>query len=131
MAPTSISAVVWWTFWSDYLSAVFQPWWNAAKVPVHLDHGGLSVGPGQASLDEDLETWTLHDPANPPSARQADRGGPRSRCCAPRSATTVASLTKTLGSDPTTWTWGAVHTRQFPSILGPAGARLRPARRGR
>ena len=74
MAPTSISAVVWWTFWSDYLSAVFRPWWNAAKVPVHLDRGGLAVGPGQASLDEDLETWTLHDQANPAFSPP---GGPR------------------------------------------------------
>jgi penicillin amidase len=120
MAPTSISAVVWWRFWSDYLSAVFQPWWNAAKVPVHLDRGGLAVGPGQASLDEDLETWTLHDQANPAFSPP---GGPRrtaQQVLREAFAKTVASLTKTLGSDPTTWTWGSVHTRQFPSILGSA-----------
>ena len=49
----------------DYLSAVFQPWWNQAKVPVAKDHEGLAVSVDQASLDEDLEAWTLGDPANP------------------------------------------------------------------
>ena len=37
--------VVWWTFWTDYLSAVFQPWWNTAAVPVHRDRAGLKVSP--------------------------------------------------------------------------------------
>jgi hypothetical protein len=27
-------------------------------------HPDLGVGPGQNSLDEDVETWTLHDPHN-------------------------------------------------------------------
>jgi penicillin amidase len=120
MSPASISAVVWWTFWSDYLSAVFRPWWAAAKVPVHLDHGGLSAGPGQASMDEDLETWTLHDPRNPAFSPPAGPARTAQQVMRAAFGTTVASLTKTLGSDPSTWTWGAVHTRQFPSVLGPA-----------
>ena len=120
MAPTSISAVVWWTFWSDYLSAVFQPWWNAGRVPVHLDPAGLAVGPAQASLDEDLETWTLHDPGNPAFSPPggAHRTAPQVMRAA--FATAVSSLTTSLGSDPTTWSWSDVHTRQFPSALGPA-----------
>ncbi len=32
MATQSAAATVWWTFWGDYLSAVFQPWWTHAKV---------------------------------------------------------------------------------------------------
>ena len=34
MRAGSPAASVWWTFWGDYLSAVFQPWWNQAKVPI-------------------------------------------------------------------------------------------------
>src|SRR5262249_13425183 len=43
MAADSPAAALWWTFWSDYLSDVFQPWWDAAKVPVSKDHDGLAV----------------------------------------------------------------------------------------
>src|SRR5215468_2433829 len=54
MAQTSAAAALWWTFWGDYLDAVFQPWWRAAKVPVHKDRPGLAVSPQQFSLDEVL-----------------------------------------------------------------------------
>ena len=64
MTAGSAAASVWWTFWGDYLNAVFQPWWHTAEVPVRKDRGGLEISPDQASLDEVLETWTLHDPAN-------------------------------------------------------------------
>src|ERR1035437_9435696 len=43
MAADSAAASAWWTFWRDYLSAVFQPWWNQAKVPIGQDHEGLAV----------------------------------------------------------------------------------------
>ena len=65
MATGSAAASVWWTFWGDYLSDVFQPWWNHARVPVHDDPEGLKVSVDQVSLDEDLEAWTLADQANP------------------------------------------------------------------
>ena len=55
MDVTSGAASIWWTFWTDYLTNVFRPWWTAAKVPVRLDPAGLAVGPGQFSLDEVLE----------------------------------------------------------------------------
>jgi len=43
MTENSAAAALWWTFWSDYLSDVFQPWWDATKVPVGKDHDGLAV----------------------------------------------------------------------------------------
>ena len=33
MSTGSAAATIWWTFWGDYLAAVFQPWWNAAGYP--------------------------------------------------------------------------------------------------
>jgi penicillin amidase len=72
MDVNSGAASIWWTFWTDYLTDVFQPWWTAAKVPVGLDRGGLAIGPDQFSLDETLEAWTLGDQQNaaftPPAA---------------------------------------------------------------
>jgi len=116
MTASSAAASVWWTFWGDYLDAVFQPWWHTAAVPVHRDPGGLKISPGQASLDEVLETWTLHDPGN---AAFTAPGGPRRT--APQVmraafATAVAHLSARLGATPSRWTWGRLHSRQFPSL---------------
>ena len=116
MTAGSAAASVWWTFWTDYLTAVFQPWWHTAAVPVHRDPAGLKVSPDQASLDEVLETWTLSDPGNP--AFRAP-GGPRRT--APQVmraafATAVAHLSARLGATPSSWAWGRLHSRQFPSL---------------
>ncbi len=80
MTTSSAAASVWFTFWADYLSAVFQPWWTAKHVPVHLDRDGLAINPYQASLDEVLASWTHGDQHNPAFTPP---GGPR------RDATTV------------------------------------------
>ena len=116
MTAKSAAASVWWTFWGDYLAAVFQPWWHAERVPVHRDPGGLKVSPNQASLDEVLETWTLHDPGN---AAFTAPGGPRRtalRVMRAAFAIAVAHLSARLGVDPSRWAWGRLHSRQFPSL---------------
>jgi penicillin G amidase len=64
MDVASGAASIWWTFWTDYLTDVFRPWWTAAKVPVRQDPAGLAVGPDQFSLDELLQAWTLGDQQN-------------------------------------------------------------------
>jgi len=121
MATESAAATVWWTFWDDYLSAVFQPWWTHAKVRTGKDRAGLEISVGQFSLDEDLEAWTLHDPANPafslPSGKQ--RNAPQVMRQA--LATAVAHLEKTLGGAPASWTWGRLHSREFPAVSGANG----------
>ena len=116
MTARSAAASVWWTFWGDYLDAVFQPWWHSAGVPVHKDEGGLKVSPDQASLDEVLETWTLHDPGN---AAFTAPGGPRRTApwvMRTAFATAVAHLSARLGAAPSQWAWGRLHSRQFPSL---------------
>jgi penicillin amidase len=118
MTAGSAGAALWWTFWSDYLSAVFGPWWQSAQVPVHLDRAGLAVGPGQASLDEVLASWTGHDRHN---AAFTPPGGPaRDAAGAMRAAfaTAVAHLSASPGGAPATWSWGRLHSRQFPSLTG-------------
>jgi len=130
MTVSSAAAAVWWTFWGDYLSAVFQPWWTAEKVPVHLDHAGLAPSAQQFSLDQVLEAWTLTDPANhaftPP-------GGPRRT--APQAmraafATAVARLAARLHGAPSSWAWGRLHSRQFPSLTQAAALGYGPRASG-
>jgi penicillin amidase len=130
MTQSSAAASVWWTFWGDYLSAVFQPWWTAAKVPVRKDHAGLAVAPQQSSLDQVLENWTLTDPGNgaftPPGG--AHRTAPQVMRAA--FATAVAHLTARLHGTPSSWAWGRLHTREFPSITQAAGLGYGPRASG-
>jgi penicillin G amidase len=116
MGTGSAAASVWWTFWTDYLSAVFQPWWTAAKVPVGKDRAGLKVSPEQLSLDENLETWTLGDPGN--AAFTPPGGQRRTAPSVMRAAFAMAAahLAATLGGAPATWAWDRLHSRQFPSL---------------
>src|SRR5205823_6171024 len=48
MTASSGAAALWWTFWGDYLGAVFGPRWRAglgppAHPPVPLDHPGAGT----------------------------------------------------------------------------------------
>jgi penicillin amidase len=116
MTQTSAAAALWWTFWGDYLNAVFQPWWRAAKVPVHKDRPGLAVSPQQFSLDEVLAAWTTGDQAN---GAFSPPGGPRRTApgvMRAAFATAVAHLAATLHGSPAGWAWGRLHSRQFPSV---------------
>ncbi|MGH3213966.1 MAG: penicillin acylase family protein [Trebonia sp.] len=122
MDAGSAAATVWWTFWDDYLTTVFEPWWKAGKVPVGRDVDGLAVGPGQAPLDEDLEAWTLNDPSNAAFGGPSGRGpgsAPAAMVAAFRQA--VTHLSAKFGGSPSTWTWGREHARSFPSVEDAAG----------
>jgi penicillin G amidase len=120
MTPGSAAASIWWTFWTDYLTAVFQPWWTAQKVPLHFDRSGLGISAGQVSLDEVLEQWTLNDQSNP--AFTAPGGRPRNSAEVMLAAfgTAVSHLQARLGGGPASWAWERLHSRQFPSLTGAA-----------
>jgi penicillin G amidase len=121
MEANSTAATTWWTFWTDYLSEVFEPWWKAGHVPVGQDREGLAIG-GFASLAEDLQAWTLTSPDD-----SAFRG-PSGHGFADANAAMVAAfgravshLSSSLVGAPSTWTWGRVHSREFPSVTGDNG----------
>jgi penicillin amidase len=121
MTTQSAAASVWFTFWADYLSAVFQPWWTAKHVPVHLDRDGLTINPYQASLDEVLASWTRGDQHNPAFTPP---GGPRrdaTTVMRTAFATAVSGLARQLGGAPSSWSWGRLHSRRFPSLTGATG----------
>jgi penicillin amidase len=130
MSAGSAAAAIWWTFWNDYLSAVFQPWWDTAAVPVRKDRAGLKVSPGQFSLDEVLEAWTLTDPTN--AAFTAPGGRPRTAPRVMRTAfdTAITHLAAKLGGAPSTWTWGRLHSREFPSLTQAAALGYGPRAAG-
>jgi penicillin G amidase len=119
MDAGSPAASIWFLFWSDYLSAVFQPWWHAAKVPHHEAANGLGPAAGYFALEEDLEAWTLNDPGNPAFTPP---GGPaRTATQAMQSAfgKAVWHLSKQLGAAPSTWAWRRVHSVEYSSLYGP------------
>ena len=130
MASGSAAASLWWTFWGDYLSDVFQPWWNQAKVPVRKDRAGLKVSASQASLDEDLEAWTLSDPANPAFSLPSGQQRTAPQVIRAAFATAVAHLSSTLGGAPSSWAWGRLHSREFPALSGANGLGYGPRAAG-
>jgi penicillin G amidase len=118
MTASSAAATIWFTFWRDYVSAVFQPWWKAAKVPVAKDPAGLAANWQQFSLVEDLQAWTVADPGNPAFTPPGAATRTATQVMRSAFAAAVAQLSAKLGRAPDTWMWGRVHSIQFPSITG-------------
>jgi penicillin amidase len=131
----SAAASIWWTFWQAYLSQSFDPWWRAKKISV--DRRELDDALGQ-----DLEAWTLA--GKPPPCQSNCPPTPATAACiatdcaraADQAAlnaallqafhTTFANLKKTLGSDPSSWTWGKIHTREIENLAQVAGLSYGP-----
>lgn len=117
MDVNSSAASIWWTFWTRYLTDTFEPWWTARHVPV-TQHPELAVDPGQSSLDEDLEAWTLSDQQNAAFTLPTGTKRNASTVMLQSFQETVGVLGKTLGNDPNQWQWGKLHSREIPSLLG-------------
>jgi len=116
MGVDSAAATIWQTFWGLYLGDTFQPWWNAYQVPYKRFNELAVTNSVQGPLTEDLEAWTLHDPAN--AAFTPPHGARRTASDVMRQAfaETVDTLTKRLGPDPRGWRYGRLHSRAFPSL---------------
>jgi penicillin G amidase len=122
MAADSAAATIWWTFWGDYLSDVFQPWWHHARVPAGKDPEGLDVSAAnQPSLDEDLEAWTQTDPANPAFSLPSGQRRTAPEVIRDAFGTAVSHLASTLRGSPPQWAWGRLHSREFPALSGTNG----------
>jgi penicillin amidase len=131
MDAGSAAASLWWTFWGSYLNVVFAPWWQAGKVPVSEDRGALGVSTGSAPLNEDLEAWTLGDQSNPAFAGPSGHGpGTANAAIVAAFKKAVAHLSTKLGGAPSTWAWGRLHSRAFPSITGAPGLGYGPRAAG-
>ena len=118
MDTTSAAASIWSTFWQEYLSTTFDPWWKSHNVKV--DRAELDDALGQ-----DLEAWTLRDQTNPAftligSAQNAQDVMKESFHA------TVTSLVARLGTDPTQWTWGRLHQRTLENLADIKGLNYGP-----
>jgi penicillin G amidase len=119
----SAAASIWSTFWESYLSQSFDAVWKAQKVAV--DRHELDDALGQY-----LEALTLASPhpcppgflCPPPTSSQASEQG------ALRSAFHAAfsTLTNTLGTDVSSWTWGRIHTRVLENLAQISGLSYGP-----
>jgi penicillin amidase len=121
MSASSAAASIWWTFWSEYVPATFQPWWKADKVPVAKDRAELSISVGQVSLDEDLEAWTLGDQANPAFSLPSGTHRTAPQVIRQAFALAVSHLSAKLGGAPSSWAWGRLHSQEFPALSGADG----------
>jgi penicillin G amidase len=126
MAEQSAAATLWWAFLRDYLAGVFQPWWTAKKVPAHLDPNALSLSDYPIPLLEDLQQWTISDPAN--SAFSPPGGPVREAGQVMRTAfgQAVSQLARRLGPVPSSWRWARLHRRSIPSLTGAAALGIGP-----
>lgn len=127
MTESSTGATIWWTFWSAYLSEVFQPWWDAAGVPTGDDRPALEITPARASLSQNLQVWTLHDQDNPAFSPPGQPAGDAATAMRAAFTEAVSELSTRLGPQPATWRWGRIHTRQIPAVTGHAALGHGPA----
>jgi penicillin amidase len=124
MEVDSAAASVWWTFWQDYLSQTFDPWWRAQGVKVDKQEVIDSLG-------QDLEAWTLGDTSN--AAFTPPGGATQTATDVMRKAFHAAysTLKTDLGPDPGSWTWGTLHTRVLDNLAQITGLSYGPrAERG-
>ena len=119
MDADSAAATVWSFFWSNYVDETFGPWWRSRAV-------GINIGEVFDTLGQDLEAWTLNDLHN--KTFNAPGVGSRTAVEAERAAfrDAITQLSKRLGHDPRTWTWGKVHQRELENLAQVSGLSYGP-----
>jgi len=115
MQSNQAAPAIWWTFWNQYLSETFQPWWTAKHVPV-TGFSMLSINADVTPLDEDLEAWTLNDPTNPAFTLPTGEQRTASDVMFTAFQQAILTLSKKLGSTAQQWQWGELNTRFIPSL---------------
>ena len=133
MDTGSAAATIWWTFWQTYIAQTFDPWWKAKGVKV--DRSELNDALGQYLEAQALAGETTCAPngcGSSPSCLTPSCGGLFLADAFQKSfSATVTTLTRQLGADPTTWTWGRVHTRVLANLAQVTGLNYGPrAERG-
>ncbi len=119
MEAGSPAAAIWDYFWGWYMDETFHPWWKSRAVPVDMQEVIDMLG-------QDLEIWTLSDPAN--RVFTAPGVGARTAVDAQRTAfhRVIKDMAHLLGGDPKSWTWGRVHTRVLENLAQISGLSYGP-----
>jgi len=133
METSSPAASVWAYFWPWYMAETFDPWWKSRAVPVDRVESGSATATTSLddTLGQDLETWTLNDPAN--RAFTAPGIGSRTAQDAQRAAfhKVIAQMARDLGAAPSSWSYGRVHQRTLENLAQVSGLNYGPrAERG-
>ena len=143
MDTNSAAASIWWTFWQTYISQSFDPWWKAKKVTFAPADQVRGASPAPADVNADLGQYlealalkgltvcqppgcTGPAPICPPGANcipDTQGAGPR---MVGAFEATLATLSRQLGSDPATWAWGRIHTRQLDNLAQISGLNYGP-----
>src|SRR6266581_3432572 len=108
MDVNSAAASVWWFFWQAYMSETFGPWWKSRGVSLTVDEDEEVNN----ALTQDLEAWTLRDPAN----RVFSAPGVGSRTAPDAQRKAFHSAMRPFKGDPNSWTWGRYHTRELENL---------------
>jgi penicillin amidase len=111
MEIDSPAATIWWNFWQSYLSTTFDPFWKLRDVKVARSEVSDALG-------QDLEAWTLGDQFNQAFSLSGNNAVNTMRIAF---NTATSTLSKQLGSDPATWTWGKVHQRVIQNLAQVTG----------
>ena len=120
MGVDSKAATVWWFFWQEYLHETFAPWWTSRHVKV-------SIGEVLDTLGQDLEAWTLNDPAN----RTFSAPGVGARTAAETMVAAFRLTVSKLAANHMNVAWGQVHGRVLDNLADISGLSYGPrAERG-
>ena len=118
MDINSSAATIWWNFWQSYLAATFDPVWKSHDVTVARTELNDALG-------QDLETWTLSDQFNQ-AFNQGSTAHNASDVMRIAFHSANSKLSKQLGADPSTWTWGKVHQRVIENLAQVSGLNYGP-----
>jgi penicillin G amidase len=132
MDVDSAAASIWWTFWQTYITQSFDPWWKADHVKVDRSEVNDALGQDLESLA--LKGITVCPPAGcgpvPPCAPTVVNCPSPAPAVGPAMTSafhaTLATLGRQLGTDPTAWTWGRLHTRQLDNLAMISGLNYGP-----
>ncbi len=118
MEINSPAATIWWSFWQSYLSATFDSYWHSRDVKVARSEVNDALG-------QDLEAWTLGDQNNS-AFKYGGTSNTATDVMRLAFTTAVSTLTKQLGADSSTWTWGKVHQRVIENLAQVTGLNYGP-----
>jgi penicillin amidase len=128
MEVNSPAATIWWTFWQTYIAQTFDPWWKAKNVKVNRSE--LNDALGQYLEEKAL----MGSVVRPPSGSPVPTCPSGTQCLRflldadfqKAFQSTVDTLSKQLGPDPNTWTWGRVHQRVLENLAQIPGLNYGP-----
>jgi penicillin amidase len=116
MSATSSAAALYWVWFGHYEKNLFSPWWKEDNVPVRQDHNLKISRETSTALIVDLAKWTTTTaPANSAFTLPDGKVRNKNQVIIEAFHQAVATLENRFGKS-TTWRWGKLQSRKFPSL---------------